>query len=223
MNDYLIVIPEITKGMKSLGSKALLKLNQKNTILDYQIKGIKSINRQNKIYLATGFQHHKVKQISEKYKNVNVIFEPEYEQYNEAKHIINFIKYKADQLNHLFVIKNGIMFKNKCFGSLKNKAQSKIYFLDRAKDNFSIGCHSLDSKYLFYDLNYRWSECIFLSKSDLETVRDMNKNNSISQYFIFEIINRLLDITDIQANIVSYKNIMKVNNTTDMTKAKRFC
>ena len=58
-NDYLIIIPEITKGMKSIGSKALLPLNTKNTILDYQIKSIKLMNRQSKIYLSTGFQNNK--------------------------------------------------------------------------------------------------------------------------------------------------------------------
>ena len=55
-SNYLILMPEITKGMKSVGSKALLRLNSTLTVLEYQIKSIKSLNRRNKIFLSTGFQ-----------------------------------------------------------------------------------------------------------------------------------------------------------------------
>ena len=98
-NDYLIIMPEITKGMKSIGSKALLPINTKNTILDYQIKSIKLINRQNKIYLSTGFQNNKVKKVADRYKNITSIYEPDYENCNEAKHVINYIKYTKYNLS----------------------------------------------------------------------------------------------------------------------------
>ena len=40
----IIIIPEITKGMKSIGSKSLLKIKNVS-VLEYQIKQIKAINR----------------------------------------------------------------------------------------------------------------------------------------------------------------------------------
>jgi len=221
-NDYLIIMPEITKGMKSIGSKALLPINSKNTILDYQIKSIKIMNRQNKIYLSTGFQHNKVKKVADKYKNVHSIYESEYENCNESKHIINYIKNNIDSLNNLFIIKNGVLFKNRCFSSIRKKDKSKIFLLDRDKDNFSIGCHNKDSKYLFYELQQKWCECAFLVKSDLQKILTMNEQKQINNYFLFEIINFLQESSDIEHHTISYRNIMKVNSTNDIKKAKRF-
>lgn len=221
-NDYLIIMPEITKGMKSIGSKALLPINTKNTILDYQIKSIKLINRQNKIYLSTGFQNNKVKKVADRYKNITSIYEPDYENCNEAKHIINYIKYNIDNLTDLFIVKNGILFKNKCFGNSRKKKYSKIFLLDKDKDNFNIGCHSMESKYLFYELHHKWCECIFLIKSDLYKILEMNEQKPINNYFLFEIINFLQESSEIENHIVSYRNIMKVNTTNDLKKAKRF-
>lgn len=215
-------MPEITKGMKSIGSKALLPINSKNTILDYQIKSIKIMNRQNKIYLSTGFQHNKVKKIADKYKNVHSIYESNYENCNESKNIINYIKNNIDNLNSLFIIKNGVLFKNRCFGSIREKDKSKIFLLDKDKDNFNIGCHSKDSKYLFYELQQKWCECAFLIKSDLQKISTMNEQKQIDNYFLFEIINFLQESSDIEHHTISYRNIMKVNSTNDIKKAKRF-
>lgn len=221
-NDYLIIIPEITKGMKSIGSKALLPLNTKNTILDYQIKSIKLMNRQSKIYLSTGFQNNKVKKVSDKYKNINSIYEANYENCNESKHIINYIKKNIDNLNNLFIIKNGVLFKNRCFGSNRKKNKSKIFFLDKDKDNFNIGCHDENSKYLFYELQHKWCECVFLVKSDLQKIFEMNQQKPINNYFLFEIINFLQETSEMEHHTVSYRNIMKVNSANDLKKAKRF-
>ena len=67
-SNYLILMPEITKGMKSVGSKALLRLNSTLTVLEYQIKSIKSLNRRNKIFLSTGFQNNKILKAIDGYK-----------------------------------------------------------------------------------------------------------------------------------------------------------
>ena len=214
-------MPEITKGMKSIGPKALLPINTKQTVLDKQIQSIKSINRRNKIYLATGFHHNKISKIIHKYKNVNIINEKEYDKYNQCKHILNFIKY-TDVSEDVFVINNGILFKKECFVPLKKHNKSTIYFLDKPKDNFNIGSESENSKYLFYDLSRKWSECVFLTKECLQNIQKANQQSDISNYFLFEAINMIYENTEIVENTISYRKIMKINNHTDLSKAKRF-
>ena len=121
-------MPEITKGMKSIGSKALLKLNSKLTILEYQIKSIKSINRRNKIFLATGFQNNKIVKLIQNYKNVYIIYEKNYLKYNETKHLINYMKH-LNSFEDVFIINNGVLFRNDCFKSIKKimiKISAKI-------------------------------------------------------------------------------------------------
>jgi choline kinase len=219
-NKYLIIIPEITKGMKSIGSKALLKINATTTILDHQIKLIKSINRRNKIYLSTGFQHNKILKVAKKYTNVHTIYDENYEKYNDGKHIINFIEY-IDSPDDVFIINNGLLFKKDCFEKPK-PGISKIYLLDRIKDNFTIGCETKESKYLFYELANRWSECSFISANILIQIKNRNAEQCINNYFMFEILNFISDNNHIEYDTISYKKIMKVNGVSDLNKAKRF-
>lgn len=220
-HNFLIIMPEITKGMKSIGSKALLKINNKQTILEYQIRSIKRLNNKNKIFLATGFQHSKIQKIANGYKNVFAIFEPDYTKYNETKHIINFTEY-VDHYDDLFIINSGILFRNNCFKGVK-KNTSKIFLLDKCKDNFIIGCNNPNNtNYLFYDLPNRWSECIFMTKDIIQQIVTVNKQQKIHNHFLFETINQISEIQQIQPVIISHRDIMKVSTTSDLIKAKRF-
>lgn len=219
-NKYLIIIPEITKGMKSLGPKSLLKINSQTTILDQQIRFIKSINRRNKIYLSTGFQHSKIQKKIERYTNVNTIYEKDFDKYNETKHLLNFIE-RADCFDDVFVINSGIILRNNCLKKNKNN-NSKIYVLDKPKDNFYVGCGIEESKYLFYELPEKWSECLFLSKEVLTAISEINKVKPLHNHFLFEIINMVSDYFHIDKEIISNRDILKITNTTDLKKAKRF-
>ena len=214
-------MPETTKGMKSIGPKALLSLNSKYTVLDKQILAIKSINRRNKIFISTGFQHSKVLKIANKYRNVQIINEKNYEKYNQCKHIINYIEH-ISELEDVFIINNGILFKDNCFDRLTKNNPSTIYIIDKNKEDFELGCQSQDSQYLFYGLPRKWTECIFLNKSLMQKILEMHKSQDISNYFLFEIINMIYDNHEINESIVSYKNIMKINNCEDIRRAKRF-
>lgn len=75
-------MPEITKGMKSIGPKSLIKINAQYTVLDTQIRVIKSINRRNRIFICTGFQHNRVLKSIEGYHNVTTINDKNYNEYN---------------------------------------------------------------------------------------------------------------------------------------------
>lgn len=219
-NNYLIIMPEITKGMKSLGSKSLLKINSKINILDQQIKLIKAINRRNKIYLSTGFQHSKIQKHIEQYTNVYTIYEKKFEDYNETKHLLNFMR-EFDEIKDVFIINNGILFKNNCFTKIKN-SDSKIYILDKPKENFTIGCSSEESKYLFYELPNRWSECIFLTRNVLEEIDKLNKIKPLHNHFLFEVVNMIFEKYHIKQEIIPNKDIIKINSLLDLKKAKRF-
>ena len=213
-------MPEITKGMKSVGSKALLRLNSTLTVLEYQIKSIKSLNRRNKIFLSTGFQNNKILKAIDGYKNVSVIYEKDYIKYNDSRHLINYINYNKN-FEDVFIINNGVLFRNDCFKSIK-KNESKIFLLDKPKDHFNIGCSTDECVYLFYDLPKKWTECIFLKKEALQTIYELNKNKSIEHYFLFETINHVKETLDIKPINISYRNIMKINSISDLPKAKRF-
>ena len=56
----IILASEITKGMKSIGSKALLPISGSVTLIDYQIQFLKRFYNPVEIYICTGFDHEKI-------------------------------------------------------------------------------------------------------------------------------------------------------------------
>lgn len=222
MIDVLIIVPEITKGMKSIGSKALLVIKDPITIIDYQINQIKKcLSSDANITIATGFEAEKIKRsISEKH-NVKFIYNPKYKTTNQAECLSLYLKNNFSE--NLFVISNGIIFKNTKF-DIGKQSGSKIFVIDKPKYNFTIGCSdSENTEYLFYDLPVIWSECFFLDKIGIDMLKVISNKENIEQLYLFELINKLIDNQIIfKKEYVSKKNIMKIINNKDISKAKQF-
>lgn len=222
MLDTLIIVPEITKGMKSIGSKALLKIKDSLSILEYQIQQLKKTHKKNNIHIITGFESEKIKKTLIKYK-VNIIYNEEYLFTNQSKSLELFINnYNSD---NLLIISSGILFRNNPF-DLTSLESSKIFLIDKPKNNFNIGCCNNESSsvnYLFYDLPVAWSECTLLNRDAIIAVKHLYQTQNISQMYLFEIINNLIsnNIPFIK-NYIPKKDIMKINTQKDLNKAKLF-
>lgn len=224
MINSLILVPEITKGMKSIGSKCLLKIKE-YSILEYQINQIIGINQSIRINIATGFDHEKIKEyISNKYQqHINWIYNPEYEYTNQTKSLSLFLEnYPCEDL---LIINSGVLLKNKTISYSSLKGNNKVYILNKPKSNFNIGCSNTDNiEYLFYDLPNLWSECVYFNKStivELKNILVYNKN--MDKLYLFEIINNLIHHNVKFDNIyIDKKNIFKINNTKDIPQARRF-
>lgn len=223
MINSLILIPEITKGMKSIGSKSLLKIKE-CSILEYQIDQILSINSSIKINIATGFDHDKIKEyIETKYTDINWIYNPEYAETNQTKSLSLFLEQSC--CGDLLIINGGVLLKQKTILYSSLKGNNKIYLLNKPKNNFTIGCADTSSiEYLFYDLPNLWSECVYFNKHTVNILKHLlNTKNNMDKLYVFEIINNL-----IQQNIafdhmiIDKKNVFKINNTKDIPQARRF-
>ena len=222
MLDALIIAPEITKGMKSLGSKALLNIKNSVSILDYQIQELKKLHKNINIFIATGFESDKIKKVATKYSNIEIIENKNYEISNQAKCLSIFSSLYSSE--RLLIISNGILFKNQTFDCFDNN-HSKIFVIDKQKNNFTIGCNSGEQlNYLFYDLPTPWTECLLLNKQSIETVRDISENHNIDHLYLFEIINLMIEKHHIRFDSIKIpkKNIMKINTIKDIPKAKLF-
>jgi len=224
MLNALIVAPEITKGMKSIGSKALLKLKSSTTIIEYQIQELKKIDKKVNITIVTGFESEKIKKILQKQNKLNILYNDNYLNTNQAKCVDIFLK--NYDVENLLIISNGVLFKNSVF-NISDIDRSKIFLIDKPKTNFNIGCCDTGSNenidYLFYDLPILWSECVFLNNIAIKKIREIFKSNTIDQLYIFELINILIhNNLDIQKVYIPKKHIMKINTIKDLSRAKTF-
>jgi hypothetical protein len=223
MTDALIIIPEITKGMKSIGSKALLKSNNLS-LIEYQINQIKNINKSICISIITGFDHDRIlKLLTYKYDNLNIIYNDQYEHTNQADHLLLFLEKKLN-VKKLLIINGGVLFKNFTILYENLTGSSKIYLLDKPKNNFTIGCDTGDTlEYLFYDLPVLWSECLFLNEDSIKLLHDIITSISIKQMYLFEIVNQLINKDTIFDKVyIKKQDILKINSIKDLPKMKNF-
>lgn len=220
--NILLLASEITKGMKSIGPKCLLKLSSNISILDYQIKQAKATFKNANIIVLTGFEGDKVKRhIENNYSNTTVVCDQQYAYSNQTNAILTAIQ-NIQYLDNLLIVGSGILFKH--YPKIKSCNKSILFYLNKDKDNFNIGSSDKeDTQYLFYGLPNTWAECVFLNGKAIEFLLSLNKN-IFGQLYLFETINKLLEVNHINfsSQVIDKKNIFKVSSHKDLNKAKRF-
>jgi hypothetical protein len=223
MINVLVLIPEITKGMKSIGSKSLLKIKNSKSIIEHQIELLLSMKNKVSINIATGFDNDKINKTIDKYKNINIIYNDQYENTNYGKCIKLFIQQNPN-IDNLFVIGSGILFKENIFSQSSFGNISRIFILDKPANNFNIGCNpNKNIEYLFYDLPEPWAECVYFDLSGIGGLKTLIEQKNIDQRYIFEIINDLLLLNiDFQKEYFSRSKFFKISSTKDINRAKLF-
>lgn len=223
LNNAIILVSDITKGMKSIGSKALLNISDNISILEYQIQYLKKFYYPINIYLSTGFDHERILKVTHKYKNIYYSYSDNYEKENQVGSLIRCIN-DHNIKNNILVFTNGFIPIEKI---IINKDECSIEVTQKStKLPFDIGANIPDSPtYLFYGLPNKWTEYLHLNTESIQYIVD-NVNNNPKQYskmFLFELINLLIDngIPIHSKNI--YKNLpIKVNTIKDLGIAQKY-
>lgn len=218
----IILVSEITKGMKSIGSKSLLNIDNGLTALDHQIQYLKKYYHPIKIILCTGFDHHRIVNHTKKYKNIEYYYYTDYLTDNQTGCLLSCLKnYNPTDT---IVLTNGLIL----FDKIKIDHTSATYFIDDNKDKkhyFEIGTNSMsEDGYLFYDLPYKWIELLFLNAESIQQLLNKYKNiSSISKLFLFEFINKSRSDFDVNFTKLD-KQIcypIKINSIKDLPYAKK--
>lgn len=222
MTNALVLVPEITKGMKSIGSKSLLTIKKQISVIDYQIQSLLNIDKNIDITVCVGFEADKIIPIIKKY-NVNYIYNDKYKTTNQGYCVKLFFE-KYQKPENLLIINNGILLKTKCIQKNMLDKESKIFILDKSKENFNLGCSSQENiDYVFYDLPEVWSECVYFCNQDIKQIQNVCLSKHGYQMYIFEIINEIISKnTIVKKQYINKKLIMKINGPKDISKAKSF-
>jgi hypothetical protein len=224
MIDIVFIIPEITKGMKSFGPKSLINIRG-YTLIEHQIELIRTIYKHNPIYLLTGFESERIKKTissSAHKKNIHFLENKQYDTSSQIASIVSYIEQRESNKGAIF-INNGIITRFN-FSKMLKPSQNTLFLIKGKKNNFNIGCLNPDKvEYLFYDLPFLWSECLYLTDSALDLVKQTILPHELKTLFLFEMVNKLLDRSIVFNNIYIPKSqITKINNIKDINKAKLF-
>jgi GTP:adenosylcobinamide-phosphate guanylyltransferase len=216
----IILASEITKGMKSIGSKALLPIAGSITLIDYQIQFLKRFYNPIEIYICTGFDHDKIVKKTQKYKDIKYIYNKNYAKHNQMDSLLLCLH--RHNLDHAFIINNGVLISEKlCIGN-----HTEIFTINSTKKiEFGIGCNISGShtNYLFYDLPNKWIECAFINKDTIKFLLEYSKIKDISKLFLFEGLNIISENTNsLKTTELDKTAAIKVNNIKDLSKAKKY-
>lgn len=217
----VILASEITKGMKSIGSKALLPISGSITLIDYQIQFLKRFYNPIEIYICTGFDHEKIVKKTQKYKDIKYIYNKEYATHNQMDSLLLCLK--QHNLNHAFIINNGVLISQKV--QIDNQ-HTQIFTINSSKKiEFGIGCNINEdhTNYLFYDLPNKWIECAFINGTTIEFLLEYSKVKDLSKLFLFEGLNIISEnMHHLKTKEIDKTSAIKINTIKDLSRAKKY-
>jgi CTP:phosphocholine cytidylyltransferase-like protein len=195
-------------------------------VLEYQINQLLAIDPNIKITISIGFESEKIIHIIDKYSksNINFLYNDSYKTTNQSFSIKLFLEEFIDTKN-LLVVSSGVLWKTNTIDRHTLSGISKIFTIDKEKENFQLGCSSENNitEYIFYGLPRVWSECVYLNHDAILAIRHIIEQKSIDQMYLFEIINAIItNKIMVLAHSVDKKRIMKINNQKDIGKARLF-
>lgn len=206
--DIIILGSKPIKGMKSKGPISAIEVSGHNSILDYQIKNLyKKINVGEIFYIGG---HGLSDLINNNKHNVSLVPNTDYQNNNNGyglKLAIN--KSSAD---NILIIFNKIIFSHQIFNFF-DFTKSQIF----VSDNVDYGIGSiLDMTNnrvlnLFYNLDNKCCGIYYIAQQDMRYVRHIIDNNNCDNLFIFEIINKSIDIgANFYSSKISEKKMIHV-------------
>jgi len=215
---------EITRGMKSIGPKGLLKSNKSTELINCQISNILDHNID--IYVVLGFGAEKIKK-KIKYKHTKTIINDLYDSANQGYAFELIIdNYDSSIYDGCIIVHNGVLFDKDTKEHLikSDRSKSKIYYSNHSKDSiFPIGLTIVDSKvrHMFFNLaDNIWKEIIYIDNGSFMMYKDIY-SQSMRNMFIFELINKSIECGIIYHPIKTKNNsVIKICSIKDSNKIK---
>lgn len=192
--NIIILGDKYQKRMKSKGCVGLIKLYNKN-ILTHQYKGLKTKFPNANIIYVYGFDNKRFVSYVNKnvlnYPNIKLIYNPNYDKYNNV-YSLNLIN---DYLNQDCLILFGdYVIKNTTFTNFKRTNESQIFISSKTKTRLGCIINNNMIENISYDLDNYLSEIYFISKNQIEIFKSLVTNPAHHNYFIFEMLNKMIDI-----------------------------
>lgn len=190
--NFIILADKYLKGMKSKGSLGLLPVNKKYNIIEFQYKNIKKHFPKAKIIYVYGFDHKKIELFfeSKNYKDLVYVYNPDYEKYN----YVNSLNCVKEYLNgNCFITFGDVLFRHQIFNKFANTF-SQVFVNTKIKNK--LGCTISDDNLvnnISFELDNYLSQLYYIHKSNIEIFKTLIGNETLKNYFLFEVINKMID------------------------------
>lgn len=194
--NIIIVADKYQKRMKSKGCVGLIKYLNKN-ILSHQYQILQNVFPKSNIVYIYGFDNKRLinyidkKKQKQEYKYLQLIYNSQYDTYNNAYSLYLAKNFLNDDCIIFF---GDNIIKSSTFKDFKITQESQVFIDNNSKNK--IGCIINNNQIynISYDLDNILSEIYFISKSQITLFKNLISDNNNYNYFIFEIINKMIDL-----------------------------
>lgn len=223
-SNIIILGAKPIKGISSLGPIHSVPINNNKSIVEIQLQNLKKrFNLDNLIYIGSD----ETDCFENSIQNCNIHYLSN--TYNKIKnngYSLSMVKnhglFKYDTTLIMF---GKTLFDYRIFDkAIKSKVSS--VFLDTSKKNrYRIGCNiDIDGgiNNLFYNLDNKLCGIYLLKNIEHKYLLDILKTENCDNYFIFEIINRIIDRNGrFEPIYVAHNDIIQIDSHDSIKKAKR--
>lgn len=219
-DDITIIIPAAGKGrrMKSYGPKPLIEIKNKS-IIDRQIKILRSVFRDPTFVIVCGFEADKVMDQTPdflvKLENEN------YEDTNVCRSLS--IALRAVSTKRALIVYGDLVFTKQAISEMDYNISCTSAGKDSSREG-EVGCIIDDSGTLInmmYDLELKWNQILYLQGRELHMFKHECQNRRNSKRFSFEIINSIIE-QGAKIKCIVDKNIkvVDIDTSRDLIRAE---
>lgn len=188
-NQTIILTAGMSSRMKTYEPRSLLKIKDDITLIEHQIKLVQQ-SFGPKIDVVIGFKGQKIQKKLSNHK-INLIENNNFDISNTGHAVEMALE---DNLESLLIFHGDLLFNKEIFNVKKNKSFLIIDTKNQIKDK-EVGLIINDgiAANLSYGLKTKWCQIAFFTGPELSMLKQI-KDKNISNLFLFEIINKVIDM-----------------------------
>lgn len=222
---YSVIIVAAGAGnrVRSLGSRSLIQITPKQTVLDRQISHINDALPNNEIILITGFDSERVMKAAP--SNIIKIENERYEETNIVRSIA--IGLHAARHPNVVIIHGDLVFSHETlkYAGFGNRS-ALIVSNSQEKRQDKIGCiiDGGNIEHMLYDLPNQWAEIMYLTGKELNLFSSIAKRKDKEKLLDFEVINSVIEKGGTFIPITPHKMVtIDIDSSKDIIEAKAIC
>lgn len=188
-NQTIILTAGMSSRMKTYEPRSLLKIKDDTTLIEHQIKLVQQ-NFGCNIDIVIGFKGQKIqKKLSN--SKINLVENNDFESSNTGYGLEIALN---NDIESLLIFHGDLLFNKEVFNVNKNKSFLIVDTKNQIKDKeVGLVINNGTAANLSYGLKPKWCQIAYFTNSELSMLKEL-KNKNISNLFLFEIINKIIDM-----------------------------
>lgn len=191
--NFIILGDKYQKGMKSKGCVGLIKINKTQNIFENQYKIIKALYPLANIIYIHGFESKKFTNFLTKnqYSDIKHYYNDKYETNNQTFSLSFAQEFLNDDC--FIMLGDNILSKN-IFNKFNPKLGSQIFITNNSSNDIGCIINNNMIENISFDLDNRLNNLYYINKDAANFLASLVSNKKYHNSFIFEMINKSIDI-----------------------------